>query len=281
MSMELLLNELSVQPLSEDKYAANDKMKQFAEAISEARKKNFKLIRSHLSSSEISLTEDYTLFDWLQNKDVPTKYRNFLFGMITQPFIKDEDEEVVDKYIEANYFFEDSESGIAKTACTGLASAYLYETLSISLLSAPVWNKTKLPIIIENEEETRIESVFNVSSKKSFEDEEIAEYVGNLGNVELVETDIAPKDKKIHLADHHGKKELAELAKQLKNSPYVVEMRSTNWGGKKFIRKTHKDGVIEVVLYKTSKGYALWVQTTGRNLRETKAIAQILDDRYS
>ena len=60
MSMELLLNELSVQPLSEDKYAANDKMKQFAEAISEARKKNFKLIRSHLSSSEISLTEDYT-----------------------------------------------------------------------------------------------------------------------------------------------------------------------------------------------------------------------------
>lgn len=279
--MELLLNELSVQPLSEDKYAANDKMKQFAEAISEARKKNFKLIRSHLSSSEISLTEDYTLFDWLQNKDVPTKYRNFLFGMITQPFIKDEDEEVVDKYIEANYFFEDSESGIAKTACTGLASAYLYETLSISLLSAPVWNKTKLPIIIENEEETRIESVFNVSSKKSFEDEEIAEYVGNLGNVELVETDIAPKDKKIHLADHHGKKELAELAKQLKNSPYVVEMRSTNWGGKKFIRKTHKDGVIEVVLYKTSKGYALWVQTTGRNLRETKAIAQILDDRYS
>jgi len=279
--MELLLNELSVQPLSEDKYAANDKMKQFAEAISEARKKNFKLIRSHLSSSEISLTEDYTLFDWLQNKDVPTKYRNFLFGMITQPFIKDEDEEVVDKYIEANYFFEDSESGIAKTACTGLASAYLYETLSISLLSAPVWNKTKLPIIIENEEETRIESVFNVSLKKSFEDEEIAEYVGNLGNVELVETDIAPKDKKIHLADHHGKKELAELAKQLKNSPYVVEMRSTNWGGKKFIRKTHKDGVIEVVLYKTSKGYALWVQTTGRNLRETKAIAQILDDRYS
>jgi len=281
MSMELLLNELSVQPLSEDKYAANDKMKQFAEAISEARKKNFKLIRSHLSSSEISLTEDYTLFDWLQNKDVPTKYRNFLFGMITQPFIKDEDEEVVDKYIEANYFFEDSESGIAKTACTGLASAYLYETLSISLLSAPVWNKTKLPIIIENEEETRIESVFNVSLKKSFEDEEIAEYVGNLGNVELVETDIAPKDKKIHLADHHGKKELAELAKQLKNSPYVVEMRSTNWGGKKFIRKTHKDGVIEVLLYKTSKGYALWVQTTGRNLRETKAIAQILDDRYS
>jgi len=201
--------------------------------------------------------------------------------MLKRPFIKDEDEEVIDKYIEANYLFEDKESGITKTECTGLASAYLYETLSVSLPSMPVWNKIKLPIIIETEEETRIESVFNVSSKKSFENEEIAEYVENLGNVELVETDIAPDDKKIHLADHHGKDKLKELANQLKNSPYVVEMRSTNWKGKKFIRKIRKDGTIDIVLYKTDKGYALWVQTTGRNLRETKAIAQILDDRYS
>ncbi len=279
--MELLFNELSAEPLSEDKYAANDKMKQFAETVGDARKKGFQFIRSHLSISEIPLANNYTLYDWINNKDIPILYREFLFDMIIQPFIKDEDEEVIDKYIEANYFFEDKESGIAKTACTGLASAYLYETLSISLSSAPVWDKTKLPIIIETDEETRIESVFNASSKKSFEDKEIVEYVENLGNVELVETDIAPEDKKIHLADHHGKKELAELAKQLKNSPYVVEMRSTNWRGKKFIRKIRKDGTIDIVLYKTDEGYALWVQTTGRNLRETKAIAQILDDKYA
>lgn len=279
--MELLFNELSVEPLSENKYTANDKMKQFAEATGEARKKGFKLIRSHLSSSEISLAEDYTLFDWLQNKDVPTKYRDFLFGMITKPFIKDEDEEVVEKYIEANYFFEDIESGITKIECTGLASAYLYETLSVSLSSAPVWDKIELPIIIETEEETRIESVFNASSKKSFENEEIAEYVENLGNIELVETDIAPEDKKIHLADHHGKDKLAKLANQLKQSPYVIEIRSTRFGGRQFIRKSHKDGTIEIILHKTDEGFAVLVQTTGRNLRETKAIAQILDDRYS
>jgi hypothetical protein len=58
-------------------------------------------------------------------------------------------------------------------------------------------------------------------------------------------------------------------------------MRSTNWGGNAFIRKVHKEGIIEIVLFKTERQYALLVKTTGRNLRETKAIAEILDGHYS
>ncbi|PGH38864.1 MAG: hypothetical protein CRN43_12495 [Candidatus Nephrothrix sp. EaCA] len=96
----------------------------------------------------------------------------------------------------------------------------------------------------------------------------------------LTKSAIAPEDKKVHLSDHHGKKELNELCDRIKNCPYVEKMQSTNWGGKKFIRKAEANGLIEIVLYKTDKQYALNVQTTGRDLPETQAIAQILRDKY-
>jgi len=96
----------------------------------------------------------------------------------------------------------------------------------------------------------------------------------------LTKSDISPINKKVHLSDHHGKKELNKLCDRIKNSPYVEEMQSTNWGGKGFIRKVEATGLIEMVLYKTEKQYALKVQTTGKDLLETQAIAEILRDKY-
>ncbi|MGQ3087852.1 hypothetical protein, partial [Flavobacterium sp.] len=87
-------------------------------------------------------------------------------------------------------------------------------------------------------------------------------------------------EKKIHLADHHGKKELQDFCDRIKNSPYVVEMRSTDWGGKNFIRKIHSNGIIEIVLHKTDRQYALQVQTTGSNEQQTTLIAEMLKQRY-
>ena len=279
--MELLFNELSITSLSPDKYLANDKMKLFAETVSVARKKGFANIRSHHATDEITLSENYSLHDWLNNKDVADDYRSFLYGMIILPFIKDDDEEVESKYVESNYFFEHNESKIAKTQCLGLASAYLYETLSISLTSLPVWRKPKLPIIIETTEQITTDDVFNVATKESFNDAALAAFVESLGEINLVQTDISPDDKKFHISPHHGTKELTYFWNRLKRSPYVVEMRSTDWGGKRFIRKVERTGVVEIVLTESQRQYAMWVQTTGSNLRVTKAIAEILENEFS
>lgn len=90
-----------------------------------------------------------------------------------------------------------------------------------------------------------------------------------------------PDEKDIHLADHHGKNELKALCDRLKQNEYVKAMRSTGWGGNTFIRKIHKNGVVEITLFKSTRKYALQVQTTGRNYRETEAIANRLRERYS
>lgn len=287
--MELLFNELSVKPACEDKYRANERMEKFIKTVAAARKQGIKNIRSELPSNLITLADGYSMHDWIFNKnDVPDIYRNLLVGMIVLPFIRDEDVEITDKYIQSNFFFEDVEGGIAKTTCAGLASAFLYETPSISLASLPIWEKTILTIIVEtNDKESIIETnvnVFNVSSGEAFEDEQVSSFIQSISELNLVETDVVPDDKKIHLADHHGKAELQDLCEKLKVNSYVLEMRSMEWcRGKcdRFVKKVHRNGVIELVLFKTDRKYGLWVQTTGRNIRETNAIADILEKTYA
>ncbi len=282
--MELIFNELSIQPLSSNAYTANERMKIFSQAVGAARQKGFNMIRSNYFAHQIQLTSDYTLNDWLINKQIPQEYRDLLYGMITPPFINEEDEEIENQYIKSKYFFEDTASNINKTECLGLASAYLYETISISFDSLPIWRQTQLQIIIENEQSTETGNVFNVYSKSSFDQQDILNFVEAISEIELQETALVSDDKNIHLADHHGKNELQHLCDKLKHSPYITEMRSTEWcRGKcnEFIKKCSKDGTIQIVLYKTERKYSLKVQSTGRNFRETKAIGEILKERYS
>lgn len=279
--MELLFNELSILPLSSDKYLANEKMKSFSETVATARKKGFRNIRSHYAAYQIGLSENYNLQEWLQCKDIPEIYRNNLYGMIILPFIKEEDEAIEAEYIESEYYFEDKINGIPKTKCLGLASAYLYEMPTISFASLSVWKNNILQIIIETAEQSKIEPVLNIATKESFDDEAIIFFVENIGELILDQTPIAPDEKKYNISTHHGIKELTDFWKKLKLSPYVIEMHSTDWGGKRFIRKIEKTGAIEIVLTDSQRQYAMWIQTTGKNWRETKTIAELLEEEYS
>lgn len=277
----MILNELSLHPLPNSEYEANSRMEKFSNTVAEARKMGFRNIRSYQDTRMIYISKNYSINHWIHNKNVPRNYRDILFGMIIQPFIDESDELVEEKYISANYYFEDSENGIEKQECIGLASAYLYETLSISISSSDIWNKHILPIIIETETESKIGDVLNVFSPESLQINEINELIENAGEINLIETNVKANDKKIHLANHHGKSELQSFCNRIKFNPYVLEMRSTNWGGKNFIRETFSNGVIEIVLVNSQREYALWVQTTGSNLRETKVIADVLKEKYS
>ena len=279
--MELLFNELSIIPLSENQHTANEKMKLFSEAVAVARKNGFRNIRSHYAAYQIELSEHYNLHDWLNNKSVSEIYRNNLYGMIIQPFINEDDEEIETEYLESEYLFEDEPSGIAKTECLGLASAYLYETPAISFASLSVWENKILQIIIRNGDVISTGNVLNISKKESFAENEIITFIEDQSEIFLEKTTIEPDSKKYHFSHHHGTKELTNFWKRLKYSPYVIETRSTEWGGKKFIRKIDKTGVLEIVLTDSERQYALWVQTTGKNYRETRAIAEILKEDFS
>lgn len=88
-----------------------------------------------------------------------------------------------------------------------------------------------------------------------------------------------PSKKKINIRDDHGKDKLQAVADKLTRSPFVVEVVNSlpfNPRLNNPIRRITDDGKVELVMTKTDAGYGLCVQTTGRNKKETGAIARIL-----
>ena len=276
--MELIFNELSIFPVSADKFAAREKMKQFAFTLKKSREFKFMRVRVDVNYNEIKLAENYTFLNWFTDKEVPKELRDFIGSSIVYPFIKDEDESIVEKYIESDYFYKMGED--SKT-CSGLAAAHLYPSLSISFQSSEEWQKNALFIYVENTTKSEKYQVPNVYSQNCFSINSILEFIETLGIIELQKSDLDPEKKEIRLSEHHGKQELTNFCDKIKKSEYVISMRSTNWGGNKFIRKMYGNGEIEITLVNTERKYALLVQTTGRNYRETKAIADILDEKFS
>lgn len=279
--MELMFNELSVDVLADDKYQAIEIMTHFAKTYKRSRDFGFKRIRSDKNVAEITLAVNYTVHNWLTDNSVNKNLKDFMFGSIVTPFISEDRPDVEDAYIKTDYFYKKNDTDKAK--CLGLAASYLCELPAISLNTSEEWQRNLLPIILKNRdtEEEHQHQVLNVFEEDCFNKESIREFVENLGKVKLQKSPLSPNEKDIHLAKHHGKKELQILCDKLKNNEYVVAMRSTNWGGNTFIRKIHKNGVIEITIVNSPRRYALLVKTTGRNYRETEAIAKELKERYS
>jgi hypothetical protein len=279
--MELLFNELSCDIPVVNKYQANDLMLSFSKTVAKARQREFRRIRSDLASNKILLSENYSLHDWMFDSEFPRVNRELLHGMFTRPFIEEGHSDIEDKYLEAEYYFEDIANDISKRNCFGLVSAYLYESLAISLQSSNAWARNKLNLIIERDEELTNVIVYNVFSDECFGTDQISDYLESVLTPVIVETSLNPDDKKFHLTSHHGRKELTELWNLLKKSPYVKEGMSIQWGGKTFYKNPQKNGKLDIVYLKSDRRYAIQIQTTGRNLIETIEIGKLLENQFS
>ncbi len=280
--MNLYFNELSLNPIAANKYEAIERMEVFSKAVSKARLSGFRNIKCDYFTNQIELSQDYSLHSWLNDSDVKREQREFLYGVIVPPYINDDDTDLLEDFIENDFTYTNIENNVPTTTCIGLASAYLYDSPVISLMSLPVWKEIKLTIRILKNEQPSYNTVYNISTVDSFNDVDLNAFIERISELKLDESPINPAAKTVTLfGDHHGKKELKKLSDKLIYSPYVVEIRSTDFGGNSFIRKIVSNGVVEIVLMNTDSRYALWVQTTGRNLRETKAIAEILSEEYS
>lgn len=86
---------------------------------------------------------------------------------------------------------------------------------------------------------------------------------------ELVESDLQIEDKKISLRDDHGADVLMDFSKRLVRCPYVVGVINSlpfNSHERRFIKRIRGEGLIEIVLPWTDKGYGVVVKTTGRTM---------------
>ncbi len=163
----------------------------------------------------------------------------------------------------------------------GLALSCLMDSLCVGLASGRIWEKAFINLI-RRENDSCIHTTARYLSKTENLSSH-GEWIGSLEKIELDKCDLSPEDKLINLSDDHGKDKLMFLARKLTRSPYVKSVPKSlpyDQSGRKFIRKVYPDGHIALTLLRYDAGYSLMVETTGKNLRETKNIADILKEKF-
>jgi hypothetical protein len=203
---------------------------------------------------------------------------NIMLNIYRYPFIDDDSEEA-NRYIQNRFFIVRDGK---RLPVHGLAAAYLYQTAGIGFYSDTYRDTILFSIEIEGDEKGYA-NIISVSKPEHFEEQVFIDWKEHRTEIRLVECNIPVENKAISLRDDHGKDVLLNFAKRLVRSPYVVAIVNSlpyNHAETKFIRKIKPDGTIEIVLIKTDEGLGLVVKTTGRNYKETKAIADILQAEY-
>ena len=178
-------------------------------------------------------------------------------------------EQIQDEYFSHEWLLDDR-------SCIGLALAHILNSAGLSIYEKK-WDTAFIHLMKDND----IKAVRNICTEGH-----VDIHISQLQldeEPELIETDLQVEDKRISLRHDHGMDVLTEFSKRLIRCPYVIEVVNSlpfNPSERKFIRKIRDDGLIEIVLPWTDQKYGVVVKTTGRNIRETKRIGEIIKERY-
>ena len=204
-----------------------------------------------------------------------TVITGFFFAFFHTPFEKNDiSEETEDKFLQHDLYY-------AGQKATGLQWAYTYDTLAFSLLTNKQWDRDSVVVTEKTEPEKEI-SIHHAATVANIESQK--EWIESLQEIVLVKTNLLPKQKKFSVRADHGTDVLKDFWNKIKNCEYIescINSLPFNSFDKELIRNINPNGQIELVLYWTDKGLGMVIQTTGRNYRETKEIADILTEKYS
>ena len=140
MSVELVLNDLSYQPLAENPILAQQRMLGFVQTLQTATKAGAeRMLRTHDDLNGIELAAAYTFHSWLSDHDVKRKYReeqSFVRRLISKaPFLSDHENAGT-----AEDELGRSEFTHAGRSAKGLGVVAVIEGIAVSFASDAVWD---------------------------------------------------------------------------------------------------------------------------------------------
>jgi hypothetical protein len=275
MMDQMMFNELSIHPLAKDKTESFHRVRQFIDTFNCGRKYAFNRIRFVDPFDSIQLYAGYSLNDFCnEHKTLGILLR----GLSRYPFIDDDTEEE-NRYIANSFAVVRNDEN---QPCHGLAAAYLYNTLGIGFASGEEWSEIVHSLLIHGSEK-QVASVYCMSSADHFQSDFFAGWLEQRKDIQLIECPLKPHEKSISLRNDHGKDDLLCFSNKLVQSPHVIRIINSlpfNPNEKNFIRKIKSNGYIEIVLTNTDMGLGVVVETTGNTYKETRAIADLLQEAY-
>lgn len=279
--MDLVFNDLSTLPLAENISEAGKRLHEYFTVINKLKDDGFSRVRYIDTFDNIILTPEHSLLSFCKLRE-PASLRtisNTLLSLSRHPFIDDDSEEEI-RFIQNKFYIIKDGKPLEAPA---LGTAYLYNTIAVSLNSEEYWRNLEHELTIRGDEEQKT-SILAVCSVEHCKDTKFTSWKEKDVPIELIESTISPDKKKIHFREDHGKDVLKAFAERIRKSPYITEIINSmpfNKHDRDFIRKVKSNGLIEIVLTHTDLGFGMVVKTTGRTLKETQAIAEILRKEYA
>lgn len=257
--MEVYFNELSIKEKHSMDY---DCAAQIAKTYKE-------LLNYNITTCRIASDDSTKLFQMICEMPESVNVKNFYFSFFRSPYESDAVEDIQDAYLSHGW-------QCGKEACAGLAFACLLGSAGFSIRENG-WNKPFVSLAKDGETQT----VRNICTEEHAKLH--APYLNETGETGLLKTGLTISEKKIALRDDHGADELRAFSERLVHSPYVTGVINSlpyNPNKRRFIKKVRENGLLEIVLPWTDQGLGIVVQTTGRSIRETEAIAKLLKEEY-
>jgi hypothetical protein len=276
--MDFIFNELSFRNVSPDIHSGKSNMKSLLQVCKLGRELGMQRLAVRFDFHEQLLFAGYSINDWLNDPAVSKIFKDLLLGILRHPYIDERHTFIEERFVSSYAFMVDA----AKTPVEGLAIAYLYATIAISLQSADEWNVNEIKLLFsEGDYENQTIKVYHASQPNHLDVHK--DWITSRIGIKLPITELNSNEKEINLRDDHGKKELLGFSRKLIRSQYVTKVINSlpfNPHDHDFVKQYYDDGKVEIVLVGFDEGFGIVVQTTGRNLSETKTIAQILNDEY-
>lgn len=277
---EVYFNELSSRRLCLSAGDEEKKMESFIMSFVALRDEGFKKVcfSEHISAIKLSATT--TIYDYLKSHK-RNNYAQLLLYNTSYPYIKPDTPE------EDNYIIKDIKLCMKgrKIHSEGFSAAYLNNSLCISFLNNIFGRQLCYHLLVKEDGKEDCDVIcLCITDKNQINEEQYQVWKVEKGYDSIPECETDASDKKVHLSpDHHGNHELINFCNRITKDPYIVSVLNSidqDSNEKEFLRAYRGDGIIDVVLYKSSRGLALKLKTTARNKYEAIVISNHIEKKY-
>src|SRR5581483_9229419 len=142
MELELVLNELSLQPLAKNIPEAQQRMSDLISTMIAATRAGIsRSLRAHQDLRPEQLAPDYLLVHWLNDHEVDLEARRYFKSLAFHaPHLVDINNDTVRDTVDSSDFFYNGDRAI------GLGVAYCLDTLALSMRSDACWHSHQLEL---------------------------------------------------------------------------------------------------------------------------------------
>ncbi len=278
---EPFFNDLSIKPLCNNDEEVCTRINTYVQVLKFCGSLGYKKVRYEQPFQTIELKRNYTLHEYICSHGMDSSAR-LILSMVRKPYI---DENTVEEER-----FVNTKVTLFKNNCEidaeGLTCAYLAHSFAVGFASDLFWttnNTFELSIYDQISKKSKKEKVFCISTLKQFEMEDFINFAVCSLPLSFKQCGVKKEDKPIHLRDDHGKDVLKDFADVILKEVYIREVVNSlpfSSFSKDIIGKIEDDGIIELRLKDSGKGFGLVIRTTAESRREAMYMAADIKKKY-